>query len=159
MTELTQSERTVSPEIRSPAMLHIGTRYGTEALVLGRNPLSEEVSLPSDLPPKYIVVKIADCTRADTSRIQLRIQKDEEGFFLQNLSSSVGMRLNKGEVSLRVNPGEKKLLGRKATDLQRFQILWGRPEIRHTLSVEGVGDSSEGGWYLGLKYQTTVRVK
>lgn len=152
MTEL--GEKLPLSEIRAPALLQIGTRYSTDALLVGRNPLSSDIALPGDLSKNCLIAKLGDCTRFDTSRAQLRIQKASDGFFVENLSSLIPLEVKRAGRQFSISPGARVPLGSRPVYLQGLEISWGKPEINHCLRVEGMGDSTKGEWYLAFRYET-----
>ena len=138
-----------SLEIHSGESFAFGTENGTRAVIIGRNPLSEHLTLPPDFPQDSLTVKLLDTTRLDTSRQQMRLERGLDGrFSVENMSKTIAMKVN----GMSLQPTRRILLTGRAQDMQRLTLIWGGKYGAHLLRANGYSETSEGKWNLSLKF-------
>lgn len=138
-----------SLEIHSGESFTFGSQHGARSVIIGRNPLSENLALPSDFPEDALTVKLLNTSKLDTSRQQVRIEKGLDGrFFVENMSKTIAMKVN----AVSLQPQGRILLTGRTQDMQRLTLMWRGKYGAHILRANGFSEISEGKWSLGLRF-------
>jgi hypothetical protein len=136
-------------ELHTGESFSFGSKKGTRAVIIGRNPLSENLNLPPGFPQDGLIVKLLDTTKLDTSRQQMRIERGLDGrFSIENMSNTIAMKVN----GTPLEPQRRILLTGRPQDLQRLDVRWGTKYAAHILRANEYYQSSDGKWSVGLKF-------